>query len=102
MKRFLMILALMAATATTAQAKTVQDLQQDMGVDKIAHVAAGAVCTLYVSERLLDGKKHRKLITFAFCTALAFDKEKSDTKSDTKDFLATEIGVIVPLIEIKF
>ena len=101
MKRFLMVLALSAAMASTAQAKTVQDVQHDMGVDKIAHVAAGAVCSLYMSERIMEGKKHRKLITFAFCSTLAFAKEKSDSKSDPKDFLATEIGVVLPLVEFR-
>ena len=101
MKKILILTAMFAALCTTAQARTIQDYQNEMGIDKIAHASAGAVCSLYMAERVLEGKKNRKLLTAAVCSALAFMKERSDTKSDPKDFLATGVGVLIPLIEFK-
>jgi hypothetical protein len=100
MKKLMLIIAALMLFSIPASAKSIQDIQEDMGMDKIAHATAGMACSAFVLEKM-HGKKHSKMWAWSLCSAFAMMKEQSDTKSDPKDFLATEIGIVIPLISIK-
>lgn len=98
---FAVFTAVLISIPSCVQARTLQDYETEMGVDKIAHAAVGAVCSMYLNERVFKNKKHHKLLAAGTCSFLAFQKEKMDTKSDPKDFLFTSIGIVIPLLEVK-
>lgn len=101
MKKFLFAIAALLLFSVPASAKSIQDVQEDMGMDKIAHASAGMACSYFVLDKL-QGKKHSKFWAWSMCTAFALMKEQSDTKSDVKDFTFSEVGILIPLISIRF
>lgn len=87
----------------SAQAKSIGQIQEAVGVDKIAHALAGYSCGSFLVDRIfVKNKKHRSAKAAAVCTLLAFLKEKADTKPDWKDFAATGAGIAVGIIKWRF
>ena len=85
------------------QAKSAGQIQEAVGVDKIAHVLAGYSCASFLVDRIfVKNKKHRSAKAALICTLLAYIKEKTDTRGDWKDFAATEIGVTIGLLKWRF
>jgi hypothetical protein len=76
------------AIGSVANASPIQDIQDEIGTDKLAHFGVGYFVTDVLERTTPMTPIERGLAV----TGLAAIKEATDNKWDTKDFLATVLG----------
>lgn len=98
MKKIIVLisLVLMLLPNSVSFAGPMQDLQNDVGTDKVAHFGVGYI----INDQLERHTKFTPLERLLTVTAIAYVKESTDDHFDRNDLLATMAGGL--MYEVKF
>lgn len=98
MKRIIILTMLLISICTSCFAKSLHDIQDDIGVDKFSHFGIG-----YVVSNELQHAGMSKFEAMASVAFLAYAKEKwIDNEFSKSDITATVLGGIIPLYHKEF